>query len=71
MKSEPVAVTTQEAIDWSREKAMRIASAEQVELGNTMELSIMGQVLKVGAANEPFWRAVAVQSSWMEHEEPP
>ena len=42
--SEPVAVTTQEAID--REKATRIASVEQVELENIMELSIMGQVLK-------------------------
>ena len=45
-KSEPVAVTTQEAVDGYREKAMRIASIEHVELGNLMELSIMGQVLK-------------------------
>ena len=41
MKSEPVAVTTQEA-DGHPEKAMRIAS----DLGNIMELSITGQVLK-------------------------
>ena len=40
----PVGVTTQEAID--REKAMRIASVEHVELRNIMELSVMGQVLK-------------------------
>ena len=46
MKSEPAAVTTQEAIDGSREKVMRIASVEQIELGNLMELSITGQVLK-------------------------
>ena len=46
MKSEPAAVTTQEAIDGSREKAMRIASVERIELGNVMELSITGQVLK-------------------------
>ena len=46
MKSEPAAVTTQEAIDGSREKVMRIASVEQIELGNFMELSITGQVLK-------------------------
>ena len=45
VKSEPAAVTTQEAIDGSREKVMRIASVEQVELGNLMELSITGQVL--------------------------
>ena len=46
MKSDPVAVTTQEAIDGSCEKVMRIASVEQVELGEHLELSIMGQVLK-------------------------
>ena len=46
MKSEPVAVTTQEAVDGYREKAMRIASVERIELGNIMELSITGQVLK-------------------------
>ena len=46
MKSEPAAVTTQEAIDGSRKKVMRIASVEQIELGNLMELSITGQVLK-------------------------
>ena len=44
--SEPVAVTTQEAIDGYREKARRIASVEQVELGNIMELSITGQLLR-------------------------
>ena len=42
-KSEPVAVTTQEAVDGYREKARRIASVEQIELGNIMELSITGQ----------------------------
>ena len=41
-----MAVTTQEAVDGYREKAMRIASVEQIELGNIMELSITGQVLK-------------------------
>ena len=46
MKSEPEAVTTQEALDGSREKVMRIASVEQIELGNLMELSITGQVLR-------------------------
>ena len=44
--SEPVAVPTQEAVDGYREKATRIASVEQVELGNIMGLSIMGHVLK-------------------------
>ena len=44
--SEFVAVTAQEAIDGSREKVMRILSVEQVELGNIIKLSIMGQVLK-------------------------
>ena len=44
MKSEPVAVTTQEAIDGYREKAMWIESVEQVGLGNIMELSIIGHV---------------------------
>ena len=46
VKSEPMAVTTQEAVDGYREKAMRIASVEQIELGNIMELSITGQVLR-------------------------
>ena len=46
VKSEPVAVTTQEAVDGHCEKAMRIASVEQIELGNIMELSITGQVLR-------------------------
>ena len=45
-KSEPMAVTTQEAVEGYREKARRIASVEQIELGNIMELSITGQVLK-------------------------
>ena len=46
VKSEPVAVTTQEAVDGDSEKAMRTASVEQIELGNIMELSITGQVLR-------------------------
>ena len=46
VKSEPVAVTTQEAVDGHCEKAMRIASVEQIEMGNIMELSITGQVFK-------------------------
>ena len=46
VKSEPVAVTTQEAVDGYREQAMRITSVEQNESGNIMELSITGQVLK-------------------------
>ena len=45
-ESEPVAVTTQEAIDGYREKARRIASPEQVEMGNSMELSISGPLLR-------------------------
>ena len=46
VKSEPRAVTTQEAVDGYREKAMRIESVEQIELGNIMELCITGQVLR-------------------------
>ena len=42
----PVAATTQEAVDGHREKAMRIASVEQIEFGDIMELSITGQVLR-------------------------
>ena len=41
-----MAVTTQETFDGYREKAMRIASVEQIEMGNIMELSITGQVFK-------------------------
>ena len=46
VKLEPVAFTTQDAVDGYREKAMGIASVGQVELGNIMELSITGHVLK-------------------------
>ena len=66
VKSEPVVVTTQEAVDGHCENAMRIASVEQIELGNIMELSITGQVLRW--AIEPFGRSVATQSGWMEPE---
>ena len=58
MKSEPVAVTTQEAVDGYREKAMRIASVEQVELGNI-----------IGKAIEPLWVTIAEKRRWMEPEE--
>ena len=44
-KSAPVAVTTHEGIDGYLEKAMRMASVEQVEWGTIMELSITGHVL--------------------------
>ena len=44
-KSAPAAITTQERIDGYRGQAMKIASVEQVELGNIMELSITGHVL--------------------------
>ena len=46
VRSEFVAVTTQEAVDGHCEKAIRNASVEQIELGNIMELSITGQVLR-------------------------
>ena len=42
----PSANTTQEAVDGHCEKPMRIASVEQIELNNIMELSITGQVLR-------------------------
>ena len=44
VKSAPLAVTTQEGINGYRGKTMRIASVEQVELANIMELSTMGQM---------------------------
>ena len=70
LQSEPVAVTTQGAIDRYCEKAMRIASVEQIELGNIMELSITGQVLKwARQSSESLWRTVTTQSGWMELEE--
>ena len=69
MNSEPAAVTTQEAIEWSREKVMRIASVEQIELGNFMELSTTGSGTRVGKAIIPVWRIVTTQIRWMEFEE--
>ena len=68
VKSEPVAVTTQEAVDGHCEKAMRIASVEQIGLGDIMELSITGQVLRWAKAIEPLWRTVTAQRGWMEPE---
>ena len=56
VKTEPMAVTTQEAAVGFCEKAMRIASAERVELGNIMELSITGQVLKWARRSNLSWR---------------
>ena len=35
---------------------------ETITGGSTLSTTALGE------ANEPFWRAVAVQSSWMEHE---
>ena len=61
VKSEPTAVTTQEAVDGYREKAIRIASVEQIELGNIMELSI-GSGTQMGKTSEPLWRSVVAQS---------
>ena len=46
MKSEPRAATTQDAVVGNREKAMRIESVEQFELGSIMELSVTDEVLR-------------------------
>ena len=67
--SDPVTVTTQEAVDGYCEKAMRIASVEQIELGNIMELSITGQVLKWARQSNLSERTVTTHSGWMELEE--
>ena len=69
VKSEPVAVTTQEAVDGYREKAMMIASVKQVELGNIMELSITGQVLKWETESNRSGGTVAEERRWKEPEE--
>ena len=45
-KSTPAAISAHEGVDGYREKTMRIASVEQVEMGNIMELSITGHELK-------------------------
>ena len=53
VKSEPLAVTTQEAVDGRREKSMRIASVEQIELGN---MSCRSQVrCSGGHGNRTSW----------------
>ena len=56
MKLEPVAVTTQEAVDGHCEKAMTIASVDH------------GSGALVGKAIEPLGRSVDTQSGWMELE---
>ena len=65
-KSALVAITTQEGIDGYREKAMRTAHVEQIELINITELL---PVLKWTRQSIPLWRNVAEQSRWMEPEE--
>ena len=67
VKSEPVAFTTQDPVDGHCEKAMRIASVEQIEQSNIMELSITGSGAQVGKAI-PLGRSVATQTGWMEPE---
>ena len=68
VKPEPVAVTTQEAVDGHCEKAMRIASVEQIELGNIMELSVTGQVLRWARQSNFLGGVFATESGWMEPE---
>ena len=69
VKSDPRADTTQEAVDVYREKAMRIASVEQIELGSIV--SCQSRVRFSGGQEtiQSFWRSIVVQSGWMEHEE--
>ena len=68
-KSAPVAVTTQEEIDGYREKAMMIASVEQVELGNHHGVVNHGSCAEMGKTSEPLGETVAEKNRWMEHEE--
>ena len=68
-KSEPRAVTTQEAVDGYREKAMRNDSVEQTELGNIMELTIAGQVLRWTRQSNLSGGVALCKSGWMEYEE--
>ena len=64
-KSEPVAVTTQEAIDGYPEKTRRIANVEQIELGNIMELSITGQMIRrAKRANLSGGVSLCKESGW-------
>ena len=65
-KSTPTAITTQERVDGYRQKAMRIASVEQVELGNIMELSITAHVLNWARQSNLSGRTVAEKRIWME-----
>ena len=67
VKSEPSAVTTKEVVDGYREKALRIESVGQIELGSIMDLSIT--CAQTGKTIQPLRRSVAAQSGWMEHEE--
>ena len=62
VKSEQMAVTTQEAVDGYREKAMRIASVEHIELGNMNGVVNHGSGIQMGKKSEPLWRSVVAQS---------
>ena len=59
--SAPVAVTTQEGIDGYREQAKMIASVEQVELGNIMELSNHGPCAQMGKTIEALVVTIAAK----------
>ena len=68
-KSEPVAVTTQEAIDGYREKTRRIASVEQIELGKHNGAVNHWSFASRSTTSRPLWRSIFVQCRWMEYEE--
>ena len=57
------AITTQERVDGSCEQAMKIASVEQVESGNIMELSVAGHVLK-GARQSKLSAGLWLTKRW-------
>ena len=65
VKSEPVAVTTQEAVDGYCEEAMRIASVETNRAGQHHGAVNHGSGTQMGKT----WRTVTVESGWMEPEE--
>ena len=69
VKSEPVAVNTQEAVDGHCEKSDGDRECRTNRAGQRHGAVNHGSGAQVGKAIEPLWRSVVAQSGWMELEE--
>ena len=69
VKSEPAAVTTQEAVDGYREKAMRNAGVEQNRIGQHHGVVNHGSCAQMDKTIELLWETVTEKDRCLELEE--